>query len=346
MGLSASSYERINTKEERYEAVLRKNFGKLSTDLNFQKVKGENLRDEELIYATLNYRFGKNYNARYEGYLNKEQHRLNLARNHAGYYGLNSEVQYERYENQDRYGIRADYNNEKFKLDSNYYITDNNSIKSQNLGIQLATGLVFANETVTMTAPITNSFIIIDNDDKLETPLGLVGYHEDGEYIYDSYAIDLGDYAERELKIDESNLDFGVDLAKINQKIITNYKTGSVMDVVVENFYSVKGVFYDKATQKPLVGKAFRVFNRDTGERSMSFTNDKGEFIINHIGIGTFNIRFSQEANTKGVARYSFSIKENQESLKDLGNIYIETPTKTEPKKYFLYGEETTTSPK
>ena len=339
MGLSASSYERINNKEERYQAIFRKNFGKLSTELNFEEIKRGDLEDEELIYATVNYKFGKNYNLRQEGYLNKDQHRLNLQRNHTGVYGVNSDLQYERYEKQNSYGIRADYNNEKFRVNSNYYVSDNSGSISQNIGVQLATGFVFADKSSTITAPITSSFVIVENDDKLEKALGLIGYHEEDEYIYDSYAIDLGDYSERELTVDESNLDFGVDLAHFNQKFISNYKTGSVMDVVVENFYSIKGIFYDEKTQKPLIGKAFRVFNRDTGERSMSFTNDKGEFIINHVGVGTFNVRFSQEANAKGSARYSFTIQENQESLKDMGKIYIERPKRTDSKKHFIYAD-------
>ncbi|CAA6798839.1 MAG: Outer membrane protein [uncultured Sulfurovum sp.] len=343
MGVSASSYDRDDENEDKYGVVLRKNFGALSTELNLDQITKEGQTDDTQIYATIDYRFGNRYNARYVSYLSDQKHQLNLRRNAEGRYGVNSDLQFESNKQATNYNVRADMNNEKFRIDASYLLSDikSNAQKNETIGLQMATGFVFAGTTVTLTAPINSSFVIVDNDDKLETSLGLNGYHEVDEFVYDTYAIDVSDYSERELFIDESALDFGVDLRDSKQKFLTNYKTGAIMDVAVENFYSIKGSFYEQETRKPLVHKAFKIFNAETGERSTSFTNDKGEFIINHVGVGAFNITFTKEREYTGVARHQFFIKEGEEeSLMDMGKVYIEMPEKEEVKKHLVYNKK------
>jgi outer membrane protein OmpA-like peptidoglycan-associated protein len=342
LGVSASSYTRDDEKEDKYGLVLRKNFGNLSTELNIDQINkvGEN---DTQIYATLDYRFGERYNARYVSYLSDQKHQLNLRRNAEGRYGVNTDLQFETHELATNYNLRADMNNEKFRIDGSYLNSQVKGSQTSNetLGLQLATGFVFAGTKATITAPINSSFVIVDNDDKLDPALGLNGYHEVDEFVYDSFAVDLSDYSERELFVDESALDFGVDLQDSKQKFLTNYKTGAVMDVVVENFYSIKGSFYDNETRKPLGHKAFKVFNTDTGERSTSFTNDKGEFVINHVGVGSYNVSFVKERAYKGVARHNFFIKEDeQKSLMDMGRVYLEMPEKKEIKKHLVYNKK------
>ncbi|SFV70459.1 hypothetical protein MNB_SV-13-796 [hydrothermal vent metagenome] len=186
---------------------------------------------------------------------------------------------------------------------------------------------------------MSSSFIIIDNDDKIETPLGLEGYQDNDSSAYNIFAISTGNYQNKRLSVNEAPLDFGVDLLNPKQKFITNYRTGSVMNIDIKSQYSVKGIFYDKATKKPIRYKAFKVFNTITGEKSNSFTTEKGEFTINQANIGIYNITFMRERNTKESARFSFEIKENkhQKNLIDLGNIYIDIPKKQEIKKYKIF---------
>jgi outer membrane protein OmpA-like peptidoglycan-associated protein len=346
MGLSASAYERADEKEEKYGVVLRKNFGRLSTELNLDQINKEGENDTQ-IYATLDYRFGERYNTRYVNYVNEKKHQLNLRRNPEGRYGINSDLQFETHKQATNYKLRADMNNEKFRIDGSYLLSNlkSSDTKNETLGLQLATGFVFAGTKASITTPINSSFVIVDNDDKLETPLGLNGYHEVDEFIYDSFAVDVSDYSERELFVDESALDFGIDLRDSKQKFLTNYKSGAVMEVVVENFYSIKGSFYDDETRKPLAHKAFKVFNTQTGDRSTSFTNEKGEFIINHVDIGSFNITFTKESGYKGVARHQFFIKKDEaKSLMDMGKVYIEMPEKKEIKKHLVYNKKSVKS--
>ena len=342
MGLSGSSYTREDERENKYGVVLRKNFGKLSTELNLDQITKSGEKADTQIYATLDYRFGERYNARYVNYVQEEKHQLNLRRSAEGKYGVNSDLQLETNKQATNYNLRADMNNEKFRVDASYLLSnlkrDNN--KNETIGLQLATGFVFAGDKATITSPINSSFVIVDNDDKLETPLGLNGYHQVDEFVYDSFAVDVSDYSERELFVDESALDFGIDLEYSKQKFLTNYKSGAVMDIAVENFYSIKGSFFEEESRKPLIHKAFKVFNTLTGERSTSFTNEKGEFIINHVGVGSFNVTFVKEHGYKGVARYNFFIKEDEKkSLMDMGKVYIKMPEKREIKKHLIYNK-------
>ena len=343
MGLSGSQYIREDIKENKYGIMLRKNIGKWSTQLNFDQIDKEGEKIDNKIYLTLDYRFGQN-SARYTNYIDEDRQQINLRHNSKGKYGLSTDFQYENAKTTDNYNLRANIDNEKFRIDSTYNLRDNSKTgnKNQSFSLQLATGMVFAGDRATITAPISSSFIIVDNDEKLENPLGLVGYQESDDFIYDNFAVDASDYSERELIVDESELDFGIDLTDAQQKFITNYKSGSVMEIAVENLYSVKGIFYDKATKKPLKYKAFKIFNTLTGERSNSFSNENGEFTINQVGVGKYNVTFMKERGYEGVARFSFDIKEdeNQKSLIDLGNIYIKMPKKKEPKKYLIYNKK------
>ena len=338
MGLSASQYIKEDIEEKKYSLILRKNMGKWSTQLNFDKIDKED-ESSNKIYFALEYHLGQN-SARYANYVNDSKHQINLQHNSKGKYGFSTNFQYENSKIVDSYNLKSDISDEKFRIDSSYNLNRNKKADNQNelLSFQLATGIVFAGDRATITAPINSSFIIVDNDNKLENPLGIFGYQESDDFIYDSFTIDASDYSKRELTVDESNLDFGIDIAEVKQKFVTNYKSGSVMKIAVENLYSVKGIFYDKATKKPIKYKAFKVFNTLTGEQSKSFSNENGEFTINRVGVGRYNITFVKEKGYAGVARFSFEIKEsNKNNLIDLGKIYIEMPKKEKQKKYFIY---------
>jgi len=343
MGLSLSSYQQEEDKEQSQSLVLRKSFGGVSTELSLENLEKQG-KKEDKIYLTLDYQFGA-YSTRYANYIGDHKEQLDFKYHAPKRYGLNSELLLEKSAKRDNYSLRADINNEKFRINSNYNFSKGSTSKSQNFGLQLATGIVFAGEHATVTSPITSSFIIVDSDNRLETPLGIQNYQEADEFLYDSFAMEISDYEEREFVVEESNLDFGVDLEKFQEKFISNYKSGSVMEINVQNFYSVKGLFYDEDSQKPLAGKAFKIFNLQTGEKSTSFTNDQGEFTINHVGVGKYNITFVKSAQEHTASRYSFTIgKEEEESLMDMGKIYIKSPQKEEVKKLLVYEKKSNQS--
>jgi len=267
---------------------------------------------------------------------------VNLNHNPIGQYGLSTDFQYENTKISDTYNLRADLRDEKFTFNTSYNNIDN---EQETYDIQLATGFVFAGDQATITAPINTSFVIVENDENIENSLGLMGYQDSEDLIYNRFAINIGDYSLRELTVNESNLDFGIDLENEKQKFLTNYKSGSTMKIKAKNILSVKGKFYDKKTKKPLKFKAFKVFNTSTGERSTSFTNENGEFTINEVNVGHYNVSFMREKNYDGNAKYSFDIESVENgSLMDLGDIYIDLPNKKEPKKYFIYGNENNSS--
>jgi len=340
MGLSASQYEQNDNKEKKYGLTLSKSFHRLITRVDFDRVEKDGEKTDDRVYFTLDYRLGETQ-YKYANYVNDNKQQINFGYTPKGRYGNSANIMYENSKTSDKYDARAIVYDEKFKLDTSYTLTDNKNskYKNQSLGFRLATGFVFAEDKVTITTPISSSFIIIDNDDKIETSLGLEGYQNDDAFVYDTFAIPVGNYQNKKLIVNEAPLDFGIDLINPKQEFITKYRTGSVMKIGVESLYSVKGVLYDQETKKPLKFKAFKVFNTLTGERSNSFSNENGEFIINRAGVGKYNITFMKERGYIGVAQFNFEIKENenQKHLINLGDIYIKMPKKREVKKYLIY---------
>ena len=340
LGLSASDYKNQEDREKKYGLTLQKYFKNFSTELNFNQSKKNGNKKEKEIFLSFNYRFGNDYDAQYTNYVYAKSQQLALNQTSSDRYGLTSNLIFEKNKESNNYSMQLNLNDEKFIINSNYEMKDyrNSNSKNENLGIQLSSGFAFTEDKITLTSPLNSSFIIVDNEEKLETPLGIEGYHSSDDFIYDTYTIDVSNYTHRELFIDESNLDFGADLKRSQESVTSNYRSGSLMKIKINNFYSAKGIFYDKKTKKPLAFKAFKAFNTQTGEQSSSFTNENGAFTINHIGAGKYNIRFIKEKGYEGVARYSFEIEEkSNKNLFDMGNIYIKIPKKTKSKKIEIY---------
>jgi outer membrane usher protein FimD/PapC len=339
LGVTASQYTKSDEKEKKIGVrVYKKFFNILDARVNFDTIQKNDDSIEDMIYVTFEYRFGRE-RVGYTNYIKEKRHLLSSTYTSQGRYGLSNNMEYDHSEEQDKYYIQANLKDEKFKFDTTYTMNSNkvNDKKNQSLGIQLSTGFVFAGNTATITEPISSSFVIVNNDGKIEQPLGLDGYQDIDEHIYDSFALQLGDYTQRELNVDESELDFGIDLEKSVQSFYTNYKSGSVMDIKIQNLYSVKGVLIDKKTNEPIKRKAFKLFNREKGEKSMGFTNNSGKFTIEQVDIGTYNATLIHEEQYEGVAKFSFEIKEEAENLIDLGTIKIKMPKKKDTKKYIIF---------
>ena len=338
MGASASSYTKNDFRENNYGLRFQKNFKNINLELNLERTEQSNKTYNDKIYLRFTYRFNQKYNVDYSSYINEKKHSIDLNYQSEGMYGLNSTLRLEQNNYGKGYNVRANLNDEKFAINTNYNskISNENNIENDNLSVQLATGVAFVNTKATITAPVQSSFIIVDNDDTLEKPLS-INNSKDDSFVYDSYTINQSDYSQREINIDESSLKFGTDLKTKNNTVKTHYKSGSIFNIEINNYYSIKGSFYNKDTKLPISKKAFKVFNTSTGEKSMSFTDEDGEFTIPQLGLGIYNITFVQERGYDDVAHYQFSIlKESDESLINLGVIYLMTPKKMKSEKIFL----------
>ncbi|GEM_PF-2921852 len=336
MGLSGSQYIKENEKENKYGATLSKSIGKWQLNLNFDESLKETQPNDKNVYLSVDYRFGNN-SARYANYFEDKKEQFNLRYDEEGRYGLSSDLQYEKAQDADSYNIRTNIDDEKFRLDTTYNLRKSNNGKNESVNLALSSGFVFAGDTVAITAPMSSSFVIVNNDDKLENTMGIIGQQQSDDFIYDKFALDMSDYSQREFGVDETNLDFGIDLERSNQKFISNYKSGSLFEITAKGIYSVKGVLYDKESKKPLAYKAFKIFNTDSGLTSSSFTNDKGEFIINQTELGSYNASFVKDENYEDVARFSFDIKDGKETLHNLGDIFVQMPKRKEAIKYLVY---------
>ncbi len=333
---SASKYIKPIHSEKKYSLFLSKNFlQNLNVQLNYDRVDMLNERDDEELYVTLSYNWGETQ-LNYINYTQDQRQRVEINHDGSNRYGLSSDFSYEKSDESEQYHMRTVMDDEKFRLDSSYVVNKLGKRTNQSMGVQFASGMVFTGDKATITAPITSSFVIVDNDDNLDHPLGIEGYQDSEALIYDNYAITLGDYNERTMIVDESNLDFGIDLKSIDSKFITNYKSGSLMEIKVNNYLSIKGVLYDKSTQKPLIYKAFKVFNTTTGTKEMSFTNGEGLFTIGGMEEGHYNVSLVHEAGYNGIAKFNFDIskKDMHKKIINLHKVYLEMPTKEDIKAY------------
>ncbi len=341
LGISASQYKKFEEKEKKLGvSIYKKLFNTIDSRINFDTVQKDEKVREDTLYFTFDYKFGRE-RVGYTNYTSENRHELNVDHSSGGRYGLSTNFNYNHSTKEDKYYARANLKDEKFQLDTNYnFINSKNGTKNELVSLNLATGFVFAGDTTTITTPINSSFIIIDNNmDKLKKPLGIDGYQESDSYIYDSFALPIGDYTHRELTVDETELDFGIDLLLPIQNFNTNYKSGSVMKIEVKNLFSVTGKLHDSKTDKPLKSKAFKVFNTFTGNKFMSFTNDNGEFTIEQVDIGKYNVSLIREQQYEGIAKFNFEIKESdiEKKLIDLGTINIKMPKKKDVKKYLIF---------
>jgi len=331
IGISASRELTENSAKDKYGILL---FSKISKNLNIRASYNKEEKRDETIYITLNYQFA-NSRTSYTNYIEKKTNQLDFNYNSEGKYGLDTNMQYKNSPNLDRYNIRAMIDDEKFKLNSSYNISNNkkSNKKSQSSGFQFSTGIVFAGDKATITSPITSSFVIVSSDDKLKKPLGISNYQESDDLIYDTFALQLSDYKETTLSVNEVDLDFGIDLINPKQTFITAYKSGSIMNIDVKNMFSITGKIVDMH-QKAIANRAFKLFNTRTGTKVLGFTNDSGNFSVPEIEIGRYNATFMQRDGYDGVAKFSFEIKDSTENLINLGVIKVKLPPKTSKKKY------------
>lgn len=336
LGITASYYIQDEMSEKAIGFDFSKSFfSNWDLRINYNRVQRETKNVEDEVYLTLTYNWDHSQ-ASYINYAKEQRHQLDINYENEGIYGLSGELFYENSQHSDRYNVRTRMNDEKFIFDSSYSLNDNSLEQYQSLDMQLATGLVFAGDKATVTSPITSSFVIIDNDDRLKTPVGIEGYQESDAFIYDNFALQLGDYTQRTLTVDESHLDFGVNLKNLEETFITKYKSGSILNVETESLLSIKGVFLNKETHQPITYKAFKVFNTFSGTKSVGFTNENGEFTISGVEEGKYNISFMHELGYKDIATYNFEIKKSDlnKSLIDFHNIYLKIPKKKEIKNY------------
>jgi len=320
IGLSMSQYKEEDKKNRKYSMVLSKQIFK-NTDIKLRYNK-ETQNNNESIYLTLNYKIGNN-RISYGNYIKDDSYQIDISHNSPTRYGFNSNFQYKNSSDNKRYNLRSIINDEKFKLDTSYNLLESTK-KSQSLGVHLATGFVFAGDRATITSPINSSFVIVSNDKRLKEPLGLIHYQEDNPK-YDTFAVPLSNYKKTKLSVDEKDLDFGIELLNPTQKVITEYRSGAIMDLKIKSLLSIRGKIVDEKNH-PIKNSAFKIFNTRTGKKLISFTDENGNFTVSEVEIGKYNARFLKEAKYTDVIKFSFEIKDSRENLIDLGTIKVKLP--------------------
>jgi len=337
LSFSASEYKKDDETKYEYGMDWRKSFSKnfdITVSYDYHKTN-INSEDNHEIYIALNYRYG-NINAKYSEYIKEQKHLLSLSNHTKGYYGLTNNLDLEDTPSNQIVALRSDLRDEKFRINSNYtYNTQKkNSTDNQNFNAQLATGIYFAGDSVTISEPIDSSYIIVENDEKIEdNPLGIIGYQDIDEKPYSSFVIPSTDYRTKKIIVNEMDLPIGMDVVNAEQSFTSKYKSGSVMKIEVKSFYSVKGKLIDQKGN-PIALRAFKVFNPNTGEKEVSFTDEQGAFLLGNMEIGEYNAVLFRQKGDSDISKFSFSVKkiDGMKNLIDIGTIKVKLPKKRKNK--------------
>jgi outer membrane usher protein FimD/PapC len=331
LNLGISQYEE-KEKKQQYTIELSKaftqNFDVLLNYTSGSVFTGENIPQKE-IFLALNYRFGNNTAARYEHSFQAKEDLLNVTHRTDGYYNIATNLDIQNTPLTQGIALRNDIRNEKFRFSTNYTNTkpNNASGNTQNISSQLSTSLLFAGNSWTISEPMSSSFIIVDNNPLLHnSPLGIKGYQESDDYIFDSFAIQGSDYRTQKFSVNEENLDMGINLTHSTQTFFNKYRSGSKMDIKVKSLFSLQGKLIDQKNQ-PIALRAFKVFNISSGKKEMLFTNDNGEFILEDVEDGQYNALLFRKKNENGTTRFSFTVNKKKvkknENLIDIGTIKV-----------------------
>jgi len=230
-----------------------------------------------------------------------------------GRFGLDTTLEYENYQNtSERESIRLKYSDQAYTLNVNYNQVQAYNGNVNKLGsINLATAIAFVDDEYAITSPVSNSFILVKNDEILQDkPLGIKSYNEDEPSV--SVVIPTTDYGIRKISVDDKDLAFGIDLNQTSFKVASKYKEGSLVKISPKFILSAKGSLQDEE-EKPLAMKVFKVFKvagdgtrTAIKENPLFFTNNTGKFVIANIEEGEY---FVEEINAQEPYSFSFRIK-------------------------------------
>lgn len=262
--------------------------------------------------------------------------------NKHGQFGLDASIDYENIENlSEKESLRLRYSDQAYTIHTNYaQIAPDSGINSKSANINFATAIAFVDNEYAITKPVSNSFILVKNDDVFsEEPLGIKSYNHNEPIP--SFVMPTSDYNMRNITVDDKDLAFGIDLKQSNFEIYSKYREGTLVKISPKFILTPKGILHDK-DDKPLSMKVFKVFSiAEDGtktvikENPLFFTNTKGKFIIANMEEGNY---FVQEINAQQPYSFNFTLKSEQSggglvnigTIKALGGPIVEDGKKVE----------------
>ena len=265
--------------------------------------------------------------------LKEDNQRTELALVKNGRFGLDGTLSHEEIENSsEKDTIRSRYSHQKYLANLNYTQTKPNlGTRSDSGSFGLSTAVAFVGDNYAFTQPVASSFVLVQNDDYFkEKPLGMKSFNSDDPSSH--YVIPSSDYVMRELKVEDRDLVFGVDLKKSHFRVASKYKTGSLIQITPQFILSARGVLHD-SDGKAVGLSVFKVFKRDSNgtmqalaENAIFFTNKEGRFILNNMSEGAYLVR---EINREKPRSFTFSTEnvQMQEGIIDLGLIKLSKPS-------------------
>ncbi len=344
LSLSYTEREALGTASQRYALSYNQFFGRSwNAKIDLESTHSNGLEDKSVRF-TLRYSPQRSRVSMQQviekqkdsNGLKEDNYRTELSLVKGGRFGLDGTVGYEEIENSNiKESLRARYSDQKYLANFDVSQTDPVTGSTTTSGsIGLSTALAFVNDNVAMTQPVGGSFILVQNDDYFkQKPLGIKSFNSDDPQH--SFVIPASDYSIRELKVEDSDLIFGVDLKETHFKIPSKYKSGSLVQIAPEFILSAKGAIED-GSGKPVGLKVFKIYKQDRNgtmqplpENAIFFTNHDGKFIISNMREGSYMI---QEINVASPRSFRFSTKDHpmKEGIIDLGVIKLLKHEKTQ----------------
>lgn len=237
---------------------------------------------------------------------------------------INTDINSARSENSKTHNARVRMRHNRVQLEAQHRATSSeskdNTVHQTNLTI--ANSFVFANKHFAISDPVGNSFMIVDTDERLNG--AQVNIHSGGAYSppkVDSFGpaviSNLTPYQISRVGIDTTELPEGVSVKEHTFFVKTRYKSGSLIKVKAKGSVAIYATLL-KPDGTAFGLKFFEFVNmEDPTDRIESFSNDIGEFVLEGLSPGKYQLESDSNLT------YILEILESQKGLLELGKLRL-----------------------
>lgn len=196
-----------------------------------------------------------------------------------------------------------------------------NGNRSGNSSLDLSTTVAFAGSAVTITSPISNSFVLVKSEGKLKKEKISINENRSSNIFGPASLTNLTSYQENTVNINSNDLRQGLTLKKDTYTVVPTYKSGILIELETESFVSIHGTLVDE-NNKPLALTSGKITNSaNKSKEEFFFTNETGEFFIERLESVDYDILLFNKTGSK----FPVHVPANFEGVFDCGQLVIKT---------------------
>ncbi len=334
-GSLATTYSKKSISEGRDPLDVSLNFSysfkrHLHANLQLTHRKDSFHNEEKEIYLFLNFLIPQKNQAVFSSISSRDQERTLSYQ----YYGptklnrVNTRVDYLTNTSNNRYLFNTNFKSQRSIISAYHQTLDykQSNQSSHITDLSLRSAIVFANNSLALSRPITNSFAIIKRNKHLSgetVTLNSQDINSDGKTDLLGAAVlpSLIPYRYKQIHIDTSKLSLGKSVGKENYTIIPKYKTGHLIEVGIPSSILLVTYLTD-FTRNPIALETGIIQSSDNPDiKNYFFTNQKGRVVFEKIIPGNYILHF---ANTR-FKNYKLTIPENVSGIYRIKQLKIES---------------------